>query len=44
MKKLHPIIMSIHGRNDVSNKEAAAIIQFSSEENNDDDDYELESL
>lgn len=43
MKKLHPIIMSIHGRNDVSNKEAAAIIQFSSEENNDDDD-ELESL
>lgn len=28
MNKLYPIIMSIRGRNDVSRKEAAAIIQF----------------
>ena len=33
MEKLYPIIMSIHGRDDVSNKEAAAIIQFAVKEN-----------
>lgn len=32
MEKLYPFIMSIHGREDVTRKEAAAIIQFSSEQ------------
>ena len=31
MKKLYPIIMSIHDRSDVTRKEAAAIIQFSND-------------
>lgn len=33
MGKLHPVIMSIHGRADVTNKEAAAIIQSISDDN-----------
>lgn len=34
MEKLHPIILSIHGRGDVQNKEAAAIIQAVFDEDN----------
>lgn len=37
MEKLYPVIMSIKGRNDVTNKEAAAIIQFATK-----DSYDLE--
>lgn len=43
MDKIYPILMSIHGRNDVTNKEAAAIIQFATESDNpDEEDLENE--
>lgn len=40
MEKLYPVIMSIRGRNEVANKEAAAIIQFVSKESEEDVDGE----
>ena len=35
MEKLHPVVLTIRGRDDVQNKEAAAIIQAAFEEDND---------